>query len=413
MGLGTWDYLPPMTREFSEPILHVDMDAFFVEVERLHDSSLKGRPVVVGGSGARGVVAAASYEARAYGVHSAMPMIEARRRCPQAVVVPPSHGRYGEVSKQVFDIFRSFTPKVEGLSVDEAFLDVAGLRLHYDTPVDVAESIRGRIRSDLDLPASVGIAANKFLAKLASEEAKPDGLFRVAAGSELDFLHPLPVRRLWGVGEATYAALEALGVRTVGDLAATPENLVSQRVGSAVGRHLLELAHGRDPRPVEGGAGAKSISAEATYGQDLVSDEAIERAVLRHCDRLSARLRRQGYAGRTITVKLRFGDFTTVTRSETVPVAIEHTSDLWDVARALLARIDHGGRGVRLLGVGAGNLVAGSDPRQLSMEHPGRDAAAEAAEQVRARFGDDAVVPARLVDTPPNPTRGGEEGPSM
>ncbi len=231
-----------MATEFTEPILHVDMDAFFVEVERLDDPRLVGRPVVVGGAGARGVVAAASYEARAYGVHSAMPMVEARRRCPQAVVVPPDHRKYGAMSRRVFEIFRSFTPQVEGLSVDEAFLDVGGLRLHYKSPVDVAGAIRARIRSDLHLPASVGIASNKFLAKLASEEAKPDGVFHVKAGHELEFLHPLPVRRLWGVGEATYAALEALGVATVGDLAAVPEHVVAQRVGGAVGHHLLELA---------------------------------------------------------------------------------------------------------------------------------------------------------------------------
>jgi DNA polymerase-4 len=399
-----------MDRAFTEPILHVDMDAFFVEVERLHDPALKGRPVVVGGGGNRGVVAAASYEARQYGVGSAMPMVEARRRCPQAVVVPPNHTRYGEVSARVFDILRSFTPLVESLSVDEAFLDVAGLRLHYDTPVAIAEAIRRRIRDELDLPASVGIAANKFLAKLASEEAKPDGIFCVPAGGELEFLHPLPVRRLWGVGEATYAALEALGVRTVGELAALPEQVVAHRLGPAVGHHLVELANARDPRSVEPGGDAKSISAEATYEQDLGEIGDIERALLGHCDRLSARLRRHGYAGRTITLKMRFADFTTITRSETVAVPIEHTADLWDVVRDLLVRVDRAGRGVRLLGVGAAGLVPGGAPRQLSMEHPQRDAAADAAEQVRARFGDDAVVPARLVDTPAPPQRGFREG---
>ena len=393
-------YLCPMAEAFAEPILHVDMDAFFVEVERLHDATLVGRPVVVGGSGARGVVAAASYEARAYGVRSAMPMVEARRRCPNATIVAPNHRRYGDASSQVFEVLRSFTPLVEGLSVDEAFLDVAGLRLHYESPMQIAQAIRDRIRRRLGLPASVGIAPNKFLAKLASEEAKPDGVFHVVAGHELDFLHPLSVRRLWGVGEATYAALEALGVRTVGELAAVPETMVVQRVGGAVGHHLMELANGRDPRSVQVGGGAKSISAESTYERDLVAVEDIERALLRHCDRLSGRLRRQGFAGRTITLKLRFGDFTTLTRSATVPVALEHTADLWDVVKGLLSKIALSSRGVRLLGVGASGLVAGSAPRQMSMEHPERDAAAEAAEQVRARFGDDAVVPARLVDSP-------------
>jgi DNA polymerase-4 len=382
------------------------MDAFFVEVERRHDPSLRGRPVVVGGGGNRGVVAAASYEARRYGIGSAMPMVEARRRCPHAVVVPPNHTRYGATSAQVFEIFRSFTPLVEGLSVDEAFLDVTGLRLHYQTPVAVAEAIRRRIRDALDLPASVGIASNKFLAKLASEEAKPDGVFVIPAGGEIDFLHPLPVRRLWGVGEATYAALEALGVRTVGELAALPPRVVAQRLGPAVGRHLIDLANARDLRPVEPGGDAKSISVEATYEHDLVDPADIERALLGHCDRLSARLRRQGYAGRTVTLKVRFADFTTITRSETVPVAIEHTADLWDVVRSLLARVDRAGRSVRLLGVGAGGLMPGGAPRQLSMDHPQRAAAADAAERVRARFGDDAVLPARLIDGPMWPPRG-------
>ena len=396
---------------FAEPFLHVDMDAFFVEVERLHDPSLIGKPVVVGGGGPRGVVAAASYESRAYGVHSAMPMVEARRRCPHAVIVPPHHDRYGAMSRRVFDVLRSFTPLVEGLSVDEAFLDIGGLRLHYDAPEDVGQAIRGRIRRDLGLPASVGVAPNKFLAKLASEDAKPDGLFVVRKGAELDYLHPLPVRRLWGVGEATYAALEALGVATVGDLAALPPAMVEQRLGRAVGQHLATLAQGIDTRPIVTDGDAKSISAEATYDTDLVDEEAVERALLRHCDRVSARLRRQGLAGRTVTLKLRFGDFTTVTRSLTTRVPVEHTPDLWDAARALLAKVDLAGRGVRLLGIGVGSLEPGASPRQLSMEHPSRDAVAEAAEQVRARFGDDAVVPARLVDPPREPDHEGPGAP--
>jgi DNA polymerase-4 len=385
---------------FREHILHVDMDAFFVEVERLRDPGLVGKPVVVGGGGARGVVAAASYEARAHGVHSAMPMVEARRRCPQAIVVPPSQDRYGEVSGVVFEVLRSFTPRVEGLSVDEAFLDVSGLRLHYDTPVAVARAIRRRIRSDLGIPASVGGSTTKFLAKLASEDAKPNGYLIVTAGHELAFLHPMPVRRLWGVGEATLAALEALGIQTVGELAQTPSVTLEARLGRSLGHHLHELANARDPRPVEPGDGAKSISVEATYERDLLAAADIEKALLRHCDRLSGRLRRSGMAGHTVSLKLRFGDFTTITRSVTTAAPVEHTPELWDATRGLLRRIDIADRGIRLLGVGATGLVPSSDPRQLSLEHPERSAAAEAAEAVRARFGDDAVVPARLVDRP-------------
>ena len=393
-------YARAMADHFSEPILHVDMDAFFVEVERLTDPTLRGVPVIVGGLGNRGVVAACSYEARAYGVRSAMPIVEARRRCPRARYIAPTHGRYGEVSGQVFEVLRSFTPAVEGLSVDEAFLDISGLWRHYDSAVAVAEAIRATIRAEVGIPSSVGVAANKFLAKLASEEAKPNGLWVVKRGEELEFLHPLPVRRLWGVGEATYAALDALRIETVGDVAAAPLRVLEDRLGPSLARHLVALANAEDDRAVEPGGETKSISVEVTYETDLDAADAIERALLRHCDRLSARLRRAELAGRTITLKVRFGDFTTITRSHTGEVPIEHTPDLWDVVRDLLGRVDLGGRGVRLLGLGAGGLVASADPRQMSLAHPARDAVAEAAEQVRARFGDDAVVPARLVDPP-------------
>jgi len=342
------------------------------------------------------VVAAASYEARDFGVGSAMPMAEARRRCPAAIVVPPDQRAYGKTSRQVFDIFRAFTPEVEGLSVDEAFLDIGGLRLHYPTPADVGESIRRRLRRELGLPASVGGGANKFIAKLASEEAKPDGLLIVVAGTELGFLRPLPVRRLWGVGEATFAALEGLEVATVEDLAAVAPATLEHRLGRSLGRHLWNLAHGRDDRPVVTGGEAKSVSVEQTYDRDLTDEGEMEVALLRHCDRLSARLNAAGLAGRTVTLKLRFGDFTTVTRSVTVLDAVDHTPDLWDLARRLMAKVERGDRGVRLLGLGASRLVPRRGPRQLSLEHPQRDAAAEAAAQVRARFGAGAVMPARL-----------------
>ena len=391
---------------FSEPILHVDMDAFFVEVERLRDPELIGRPVVVGGTGPRAVVAAASYEARAFGVGSAMPMVEARRRCPQAIVVAPDHSTYREASKSVFTVLRSFTPLVEGLSVDEAFLDIGGLRLHFATPADVGEQIRSTLRRDVALPASVGIGVNKFIAKLASKDAKPDGMLIVPNGSEIDFLHPLPVRRLWGVGEATFAALEVLGVATVGDLAEVATGTLVHRLGASLGRHLSDLANGIDDRPVVPGGGAKSISVEETYNVDLVSDGRLEDALLRHCDRLSARLNAAELAGRTITLKVRFGDFTTLTRSTTVPDPVDHTPDLFDLARTLMAKIERRGRGVRLLGIGASTLMPRESARQLSLDSPGRDAAALAAEEVRARFGASSVIPARLA---PLPVRSGDE----
>jgi DNA polymerase-4 len=391
---------------YQERFLHVDMDAFFVEVERLRDPSLAAIPVIVGGLGRRGVVASASYEARALGVRSAMPIGEARRLCPHGRFVPPDHGRYEEVSKQVFAVFRSFTPLVEGLSVDEAFLDISGLRLHYSEPAAVGQALREEIRSQLGLPASVGIAAVKFIAKLASDVAKPDGLILVDAGKELEFLHPMPVRRLWGVGEATHATLESLGVATIGELAAVPERILFKRLGPSLATHLSRLAAGRDPREVEPGGGAKSISVEHTYDNDLESGDEVDRALLSLCNRLAGRLHRAGMAGHTVTLKVRYGDFDTTTRSETVGEPIATGRKLWDEARILLERVQIDRRGVRLLGIGVSGLVGAATPRQLTLETGGRDLAAETVEKVRERFGEDSVLPASLIFDPPQKRRG-------
>jgi len=382
---------------FAERFLHVDMDAFFVEVERRRDPSLIGKPVVVGGLGRRGVVASASYEARARGVHSAMPIGQARRLCPHAVFVPPSHGVYGEASGQVFDVFHRFTPLVEGLSVDEAFLDIAGLRLHYESPVAVAGDLRRTIKDTLGLPASVGISAVKFISKLASEDAKPDGMFLVAAGDELAYLHPMPVSRLWGVGAATHATLETLGIETVGDLAAVAEGRLAQRVGPSMATHLARLAGANDPRGVEPDGGTKSVSVEETYDVDLTDEADINNALLRLCDRLASRLHRSGYAGQVVTLKIRFADFTTFTRSETVQEEMAATTAIWDEARRLLGRVEASERGVRLLGIGVSGLVTASAPRQMTLDERTRDAAANVVEEVRDRFGDSAVIRASLI----------------
>jgi DNA polymerase-4 len=384
---------------FTEPILHVDMDAFFVEVERRDRTDLRGRPVVVGGTGGRGVVAAASYEARAFGVNSAMPMVHARRLCPDAVILPPDHRKYRAASTEVFEIFRSFTPLVEGLSVDEAFLDVRGLRRHYPEVASVGEAVRSRIRDALALPASVGIAVNKFVAKLASEAAKPDGLRHVPAELTLEFLHPLPVRSLWGVGEATHAALERLGVKTVGDLAEVPVDTLRRHLGAAAGGHLHELAWGRDPRPVISATVAKSISVEETYERDISGAGAIQRELLRHSDTLAGRLRSTGVAGRTITLKVRFADFTTTTRSETLTTATDVARDLYSIARSLLGSLVPEERPVRLIGLGASSLVPSDAPRQLSVERPAKwEDLADTVDEVRSRFGTTAIRPARLVE---------------
>lgn len=385
---------------FREPILHVDMDAFFVEVERLTRPELKGIPVVVGGLGNRGVVAAASYEARVYGVRSAMPMVHARRMCPRAKFIAPDHGRYRQASVEVFRILRSFTPLVEGLSVDEAFLNVSGLRLHYQDVAEIGESIRKAMLGELGLPASVGAASNKFLAKLASQAAKPNGLLVIRAGSELAFLHPLEVRRMWGVGEATYATLEGLGVKSIGDLADTPIDVLERRLGRSLSHHLHRLARGEDARSVEPDSKAKSISIEQTFNRDLAGVDGVDAELVRQCDRLAARLRRAGLAAGTVTLKVRYGDFTTLTRSQASETPIDVPHDLLAAVRQLTKRVDLD-RPIRLLGVGATGLEPAGLPRQLAFERPAAwDDVAKAVDEVRSRFGESAVTPARLVDPP-------------
>ena len=386
---------------FTESILHVDMDAFFVEVERRDRPELRGRPVVVGGTGGRSVVAAASYEARTFGIGSAMPMVHARRLCPAAIVVPPDHGKYRTASEQVFEVFRSFAPLVEGLSLDEAFLDVSGLRRHYPDPVAIGKEIRERLRADLGLPASVGIASNKFLAKLASEAAKPDGIRHVPADRALEFLHPLPVRSLWGVGEATHAALERLGVHTIGDLAEVPPAALEKHLGRAAGAHLHALAWGRDERPVVPGSAAKSVSVEQTYERDLRGHEAIEGELLRHADRLAGRLRSAGVAGRTVTLKIRFADFSTITRSVTLGSGTDVARDLYRAARDVLRKVDLGTKPVRLVGLGATALTPATAPRQLAVDRPAKwDDLAGAVDEVRQRYGTGSIRPARIVEGP-------------
>jgi DNA polymerase-4 len=399
-----------MTR-FTEPILHVDMDSFFVEVERLDDPDLIGKPVAVGGTGGRGVVASASYEARSFGVRSAMPVGEARRRCPGLVVVNTSHGRYGTVSARIFEIMRSFTPLVEGISIDEAFLDVSGLRLHYRSVEEIGAGIRAAIRDEVGIPASVGIAANKFVAKLASKHAKPDGMLLIAAGTELDFLHPLDVGELWGVGEATEQSLGDLGIRTIGDLAETPTALLEHRIGKAAAQHLGALARAQDPRAVEGGTPARSISSENTFARDLSDRDTIERETLRMCDHVAARLAKARVAGHTVTLKVRFSDFVTISRSSRHPEPIAFTTEIWETARTLIDRAAIGARPVRLLGVAVSDLVDVDGTRQMVLGRERIDAAAEAVDGIRDRFGGGAVIPARVAPHPGDPDSRAQNGP--
>jgi DNA polymerase-4 len=386
---------------FAEPIIHVDMDAFFVEVERLRDPGLVSKPVVVGGAGRRGVVASASYESRRFGVRSAMPMSMARRLCPGLVAVPTDHDEYQRVSELVFGIFRDFTPTVEGLSLDEAFLDVSGLRRLFDHPVEIGHAIRTRLR-ELGLPASVGIASTKLVAKLASEAAKPDGMIHIPAAETLTFLHALPVRSLWGVGEATHAVLESLGVETVGDLAALDALTLEARLGVSNGNHLAALARGDDPRRVVPDAAAKSISVSETYDTDITSRERVDTELLRLCDRLGGRMRRSGLAGRTISMKVRYSDFTTISRSATLADPTDNSHEIRRAVGLLTPKVDWS-RPVRLLGVEVGTLAESGSPRQLTTEEPGKWLElADTVEQIRDRYGAGAIGPARLTPTDKN-----------
>ncbi|HEY8093813.1 MAG TPA: DNA polymerase IV [Acidimicrobiales bacterium] len=387
-------------------ILHADMDAFFVSVELLRRPELRGRPVVVGGTGERGVVAAASYEARRYGVQSAMPSAVARRRCPEAVFLPGDHARYEEVSEQIRDIFLRYTPLVEPISLDEAFLDVTGSRRLFGPAPAVAARLRLDIETELGLSCSVGVAPTKLLAKLASEAAKPvatprgiepgRGVVVVRAGEELAFLHPQPVSALWGVGPATRARLDRLGVTTIGDLADVPVSSLVAAVGSSHGRHLHDLACGIDDRPVVPSRGVKSIGHEETFPRDLTDRDELEGVLVRQADAVASRVRAQGLVARTVVLKLRYGDFTTLTRSVTSPQPVASGPALADAARKLLDALDLT-PGVRLLGVSASGLIEGG-AEQLTLEAATAswEGASRAVDDIRRRYGAAAIGPARL-----------------
>jgi DNA polymerase IV len=391
-------------------ILHVDMDAFYASVEVLRDPSLAGKPVIVGGASDRGVVASCTYEARAYGVRSAMPSVRAKRLCPHALFLPGRFDVYAEVSEQLFAIFRSVTPLVEGISLDEAFLDVAGAERLFGAPESIAHVIRRRVSDEIGLQCSVGASAVKFIAKLASEAAKPTasrrgpvpglGVKLVEPGDELAFLHPLPVGALWGVGPVTRKALDRFGLRTVGDLAALPESTLVQVLGNAHGRQLHALSWARDARSVVPDQRAKSIGHEETFARDLHDLEALSREAVRIGDAIAARMRRHGVAGRTVTIKVRFHDFQTITRSQTLPTAIDAGPLIARAAIDVLSNVDPSS-GVRLFGVSVSNLVDRGEV-QLSLDTEagttaGWAAASDAVAQVRARFGDTALGPAALI----------------
>ncbi|MEU4780623.1 DNA polymerase IV [Micromonospora sp. NPDC023633] len=395
------------------PILHVDMDAFFASVEVRRRPELRGRPVVVGGTGPRGVVSSASYEARRYGVRSAMPTARARALCPHAVYLPPDFTQYSAASAAVMQIFRDVTPLVEPLSLDEAFLDVAGARRLFGSPAAIARRIRERVAGEQGLTCSVGVAPSKFVAKLGSTRAKPDGLLVVPATRVLDFLHPLPVSALWGVGERSTETLRRLGLATIGDLAEAPVGMLRKALGEASAAGLHELAWGRDPRRVSPEHAEKSIGAEVTFDVDVTDPLEIRRALLALAEKVGIRLRQAGQVGRTVSLKVRLADFRTVSRSRTAGGPTDVAREIFDTVWGLYTVLDPG-EPVRLVGVRVEGLAAAQEtPRQLTLGAPERgwrevEAAADAA---AARFGRSVIGPASLLgvregrrnENPPRP----------
>jgi len=398
-----------VTSAVGRTILHVDMDAFYASVEQLRRPELRGQPVIVGGPGARGVVAAASYEARVFGIHSAMPSTQAQRLCPHAVFVPGDHDRYGEISTRIMAIFSSFTPLVEAISLDEAFLDVTGARrLHGDGPT-IGAKIRAAVEDQEGLTCSVGVAPSKFVAKLASEAAKPRvgrrgpepglGVKVVGADEVLAFLRPLPVQALWGVGPKTLEKLHRLGIDTIADLADTDERSALAALGAASGAHLRRLSMGLDDRDVVPEQRAKSIGHEETFARDHHLLDTLQHELVRLGDSVADRLRRSGLAGRTVTIKVRFHDFRTITRSVTLPSAVDTGPDVLRAASDLLGRIDPT-PGVRLLGIHVSQL-ADRSARQLTLDDidaPSWDDATGAVDAIRARYGHGSIVPASLAE---------------
>jgi DNA polymerase-4 len=385
-----------MFERLEATILHADLDAFFAAVEQRDDPSLRGRPVIVGG----GVVLAASYEAKAYGIHSAMGGARARRLCPDAIVVPPRMSAYAEASKAVYRVFEDTTPLVEGLSIDEAFLDVRGMRRLAGTPMEIAVRLRRSVRERVGLPITVGVARTKFLAKVASGVAKPDGLLAVPPDRELAFLHPLAVERLWGVGPVTAHKLRSRGIATVGQVARLPEPVLVWMLGPAAGRHLHALAHNRDPRPVRVGRRRGSVGSQRAFGRSRKSPEAVDEILVSLVDRVSRRLRGARRAGRTVVLRLRFVDYSRATRSHTLVYPTANTQTILATARGLLAiampTIEH--RGLTLVGVSVANLEADL-PAQLMLPLDGYSSGAldAALDEVRGRYGSAAITRAVLL----------------
>jgi len=383
--------------EGTATILHVDMDAFYASVAERDDPSLRGKAVVVG-AGARGVVLSANYAARKYGIRAAMPVGRAKRMAPNAIFVTPDHQRYSEVSAKVMEIFDSFTPLVEPISLDEAFLDVTGARKLLGTGREIAVEIRRQVESSEGITCSVGIAPSKFIAKLASGHCKPNGILEIPADRILNFLHPLPVNAIWGVGPKTAETLERLGLRTVADIANLPRATLIRALGQASGASLYELAWGRDYRDVTPNEPDKSISAAETFAQDLDDPEEILREFLRLTEKAAARLREKDFYAKTISIKVRFADFSTISRSKTLPLPIDSTHDIYEIVKALYLALNLDRARLRLVGISLDNLSEAA-PEQLLLgaRERGWREAETAIDQAKLRFGGGSVRPGRLI----------------
>ncbi|MCU1416042.1 MAG: polymerase [Schumannella sp.] len=383
--------------DVSATILHIDMDAFYASVELLEHPELAGKPVIVGHRSLRSVVTAATYEARRYGVNSAMPMAVALRRCPQAIVLEPHFERYTHYSTVVMGLLRDVTPLVEPLSIDEAFLDVAGALRLMGTPWQIGTRLRERVFAETGLSASVGAASTKYVAKLASSRAKPDGLLVVPAASTLAFLHPQPVSALWGVGAKAEEQLTRLGLRTVGDVAEVPVDALVRAVGPANAARLHELAWGRDPRPVSTEREEKSIGHETTFETDVTDTAIVHRTLLSLSDGVAVRLRRAGVQARTVAIKLRFEDFTTISRSRTLGEPTDLARRIYEEARSLYDDASQGGRPVRLIGVRGEQLVGAVASLGLWDDDEAWRDAEYTVDAVASKFGPGSVRPAALL----------------
>ncbi len=387
-----------MTARPAEPMLHVDLDAFYAGVEVLKDPTLKGKPVVVGGGGPRGVVASASYEARAFGIHSAMPGVRAKRLCPDAIFLPADFEAYRTHSNRFREVLIAHTPLVEPISMDEAFLDVSGATSLFGSPAEIARKIRAEVEAEVGVTCSVGVASSKFIAKLASDLCKPNGMLVVPAEGVREFLEPLPVGRLWGVGEKTGDLLGRMAIRTIGDLRGTPEAILTRLLGDQTARHLSNLAHGIDDRLVVPYEAPKSVSHEETFDRDLDDETDILRELLGLTGRVASRLRADGYHARTVTLKARLASFTTLSRSRTLPDPTDTGADLYHHVSELFRALPGQRRRIRLLGVAATGLIpAGAE--QLAMLRSERWGDIErTVDRIEGRFGRGAAMPASLLD---------------